>query len=307
MHTNRRAMALRGAVAAIATAALFAVVSAAPAYAADDTADSIAQFIATVAPDQGSVLSGSLSATGVEIQSGSTTVQVPTAAPSSGVIVSQADSEFSVSLPKELSLAKGEVALDGTVVYSSVDDGADAAVQVLEDGITRIQTIIGQDAMIHEFSYEFSSGYAPSLGDDGSVLVGGPDGVAVVAPAWARDANGANVPTWYQVRGDQLVQVVDTTSVTAFPVVADPAWNWYAFAYGAKFNRAETRQMASAGSATGMCSILGLWAPPVAIVCGAYGAYFFTQAGLANGQGKCVFISVVPAPLAMVYDDGDCY
>lgn len=42
--------------------------------------------------------------------------------------------------------------------------------------------------------------------------------------AWAKDANGRPVPTRYRIEGSTLVQVVDFTPGTAFPVVADPGW-----------------------------------------------------------------------------------
>lgn len=41
---------------------------------------------------------------------------------------------------------------------------------------------------------------------------------------WAKDANGAAVPTWFSVDGTTLVQHVKTNANTAFPVVADPDW-----------------------------------------------------------------------------------
>ena len=39
---------------------------------------------------------------------------------------------------------------------------------------------------------------------------------------WAKDASGALVPTHYIVQGSTLIQQVDVTSATTFPVVADP-------------------------------------------------------------------------------------
>lgn len=75
--------------------------------------------------------------------------------------------------------------------------------------------------------------YGLSL-DPGSTLVIDADGVvevldasgamtAGVAPAWAKDASGADVPTHYEVSGSTLTQVVDHSSPgIAYPVVADP-------------------------------------------------------------------------------------
>ncbi len=61
--------------------------------------------------------------------------------------------------------------------------------------------------------------------DTGEVLLLGPSNKLLTTfdPAWAKDANGAPVPTHYEIDGNTLVQVVDFTAATAFPVVADPS------------------------------------------------------------------------------------
>jgi hypothetical protein len=46
--------------------------------------------------------------------------------------------------------------------------------------------------------------------------------LAVIAPAWAKDANGKAVPTRYRTSGNTLIQDVDLSGDIAFPVVADP-------------------------------------------------------------------------------------
>lgn len=47
--------------------------------------------------------------------------------------------------------------------------------------------------------------------------------VGGVAPAWAKDANGTQVPTRYEINGSTLTQIVDHTSGGfAYPIVADP-------------------------------------------------------------------------------------
>jgi hypothetical protein len=92
--------------------------------------------------------------------------------------------------------------------------------------------------------------------------------------------------------------------MTVFPVVADPSWTWHNAAYGAKLNRAETRGIANAGSAAGACVLAERYAGPVAgTICGVYAAYLWAQAGIANGEGECIFLAVAPAPLVERYDD----
>ena len=48
-----------------------------------------------------------------------------------------------------------------------------------------------------------------------------------IQPAWAKDADGEPVDTHYEIRGNDLVQVVSFDENTRFPVVADPAMSGY--------------------------------------------------------------------------------
>lgn len=125
-----------------------------------------------------------------------------------------------------------------------------------------------------------------------------------VGEAWARDANGAEVATHYETRGNDLVQVVTPTDETAYPIVADPTWQWYSAAYGAGFSKSETRVMAASGGATALCVLVP--AGPLQIACGLAGGYWFTQASLAANANGCVFYAVVPAPLAMRWVSSQC-
>ena len=43
---------------------------------------------------------------------------------------------------------------------------------------------------------------------------------------WARDANGAEVPTHYEITGTTLTQIIDhRMEPYAYPIVADPFWD----------------------------------------------------------------------------------
>ena len=93
-----------------------------------------------------------------------------------------------------------------------------------------------------EFTYEIE-GLALLQQDDGSVLLlddaGQPAGY--VAPAWAFDANGAEVVTSYSIVGSAIVQTVaHNVAGVAYPVVADPSvrlgWRVYV-----RYSPAETK------------------------------------------------------------------
>ncbi len=144
-----------------------------------------------------------------------------------------------IGLPEKAETGDGLVAEDGSVSYAASDEGA-ASVTVITSGEgTRINTVITDASASHEYTYSLGSG-EPRLLPDGSVEIYGSEDIVddagqeatvesllgSVDAAWAVDANGEPVPTRYEVRGQDLVQIVDFTEDTAFPVVADPSLWW---------------------------------------------------------------------------------
>ncbi len=98
------------------------------------------------------------------------------------------------------------------------------------------------------YSYKLNlpTGYKPMIetnGFGGSIvaLSNAGNGVALdktntigfINPAWAVDANGNSVPTRYTVSGKTVTQTVDTSAVTAWPVVADPrvSFGWVIYVH----------------------------------------------------------------------------
>lgn len=295
-------------IATVALAVTLTAATAGTAFAAPSPDDEVASLISRVAPDQGSVLQGVEGVAGTQIAAGEMTISIPDSPADAVSIDGPRNDDFSISLPTELNLENGSTAADGTVVYNSADADSGAAVQALDDGSVRMQTVIPDAGSTHEFTYNLEGGFAPAEAEDGSMWAIGLDNAGdpaaySIETAWARDANGNDVPTRYEIRGESIVQVVTPNADTAYPIVADPRWAWYAFAYGAKFNKDETRGFASIGSVAGFCGLLGGGA---GIACGVLGAQWWAQAGIANNEGKCLFIATVPAPLGLVYDDDDC-
>ncbi|WP_251151343.1 hypothetical protein [Cellulosimicrobium sp. Marseille-Q4280] len=281
------------------------------AMAAEDPTETTAQLIADVAPNQGQVIAGTQQGGEITTGSADSLAVVPLDASQPIALGAPQNGGVQVHLPEEVSVADGKVASDGTVVYEATDGGADAAVQVLHDGSVRVQTITPDASGPHEFTYTFGAGaQLVETADGGVALVtetsDGNFSAAVLEDAWARDASGAEVASHYEIDGDALVQVIEPTSETAYPVVADPKWKWYAAAWSAKFNRSETRQLATAGGAGAMCGALGKMAPTLAVICGVYGGYIFSQASIANGNKACIAITATPPPLVFRYKDNDC-
>ncbi|MCZ4302515.1 hypothetical protein [Microbacterium oxydans] len=203
----------------------------------------------------------------------------------------------SIELPDEFDVERGQVADDGTVVYSTNDGGGDAvAVQTLADGATRIQTVIGSPSSAHEFGYRMD-GYQPYQSDTGEVIFLNEAGEYIpIAAPWATDANGDAVETRYEVRGDELFQVVVSNESTAYPVVADPTWQWLGPAWGMKLTRSETSRVRNYAAALGMCA---LFTKKIAIrACGVFGSYIVAQANIAEGEKpkSCLFFTAAPVP-----------
>lgn len=101
------------------------------------------------------------------------------------------------------------------------------------------------------------------------------------------DATGQSVDTHYEVRGQSLVQVVEPTTETAYPIVADPkvtqTW-WNTTVY---FDRSESLMIAS--GAGGVAAAAALIPEPsiskaVAAAAGLAAAY----AGIINASGSCI-------------------
>lgn len=111
----------------------------------------------------------------------------------------------------------------------------------------------------------------------------------VQAP-WAKDANGKAISTHYRVEADTLVQVVEFDDDTAFPVTADPRFDWGIVSGHAWLNREETRQTAAAVGAGGLAALpwLALVPPPFSGVLAANLVNVGAWAVTAHAQGKCL-------------------
>lgn len=144
----------------------------------------------------------------------------------------------------------GELAANGSVVYDN--DTAGQTVQVTEDGI-RISNVIksaeAPDEYLHkltlpegaklikESEYQLSredadnaktastQGQTANEDSSDSIIVVDKDNkvIAGFGEAWAKDANGKDVSTSYEIRDGALVQKVDHKQQgVQYPVVADP-------------------------------------------------------------------------------------
>ena len=82
--------------------------------------------------------------------------------------------------------------------------------ELLQSGLTEREYVI----LISELSADSNEIYI--VDDDNEV-------VAVIGEAWAKDANGKEVKTSYEINGSSLTQVVEFNKNSTFPIVADPS------------------------------------------------------------------------------------
>jgi len=281
-----------------------------PANAAEPESSQIAAVIQDVAPDQGTVVSGQSDGNVVAFNDGKSMIQVPVDSSKPITVRGQTDGEpqaFEAHLPKEIGVGDGSVAPDGTIVYGNEIGAVDAAVQVLDNGSVRVQTILQNATAPDSYTYTFGDQSTLAVGPEGEIAVLNTDGsFAMIGDAWARDAKGNEVASHYEVRGNDLIQHIDISADTQFPVVADPNWAWFNAAYGVKWNRSETKQIKDSGSIFGACGFILKRAAALGAVCGLYGIYLVNQARVAYDDGWCVFTAVAPGPVVMRYKDSVC-
>lgn len=130
---------------------------------------------------------------------------------------------ITIQLPREVDPSAAELASNGMAVYQGESEG-DPSVAV---AATR------ESAAVHVVIPDASSPMRHSYEIGGASLVARPDGsvamldtaggvIGFVDAPWAVDAAGNQVDTHYELEGDALVQVVEPTHSTQYPVVADP-------------------------------------------------------------------------------------
>lgn len=116
-------------------------------------------------------------------------------------------------------------------VDAAGSSNVDYAVTVSNAGNVRVHSIIGDKDAPEEYSYSFPGVDAIVLDAETGVaflfayIEGEPELVGGVDAPWARDANGVEVPTHFEVQGNVLTQVVEHKSGNfAYPITADPSW-----------------------------------------------------------------------------------
>lgn len=197
-----------------------------------------------------------------EVDLGTGSVHVPIAPEKGVTLTDESGQDVRISLPYAAQAGQAKALDRGGVTYPG--DQSATSVIVGEVGVQMITTIRGVDApTTYPYDLSLDSGQSIQLADGGAEVVNADGSVAfVVAPAWAKDANGRDVPTHFEVAGSVLTQVVDHPSAEnlAYPVVADPLvlpfWAWKCLA-GLGIRSSDIIKIATMGSLNSVAAAFG--------------------------------------------------
>ena len=156
-------------------------------------------------------------------------VHIDTASVPEGQVVVQ---EGIVSAPSGDAEQSFSMSIDGSsltgvgVAAATVEDGVGVAVTDEGDGAFRALFHIETSDSPTEYRFDVDAAFELIPLEDGGITVRTADGdlAGTIAPPWAVDRNGVEVPTDYTIVGNTVIQRVHPTASTAFPVVADPFW-----------------------------------------------------------------------------------
>lgn len=254
---------------------------------AETGADDIAAQVAAAAPTAEIVQPAEVSGNFVAV-SDDVTVEFPNGGNGHLSFTAPAIADLELSLPPEAVVGTGSVARDGTVAYSDAGGGASVAVQALDDGAVRIQTVSHDAEASTTFTYTFGEHVVLKPNHDGSVAItevtprGSVVTYGLIEAPWATDAAGAVVATRYEVDGNVLTQSITTDATTTYPVVADPKLTFGTRIYWA-LTRTEQLYFGSMGAwaaAAYLCAqTAGLSCAATAAAATAIGLYLSDRGG----------------------------
>lgn len=162
----------------------------------------------------------------VRFNDGTTSIEVPWEA-RDGISIQSTSGSISVELPFASSAVRAEKLADGLVAFDNLN-GTFTVPVVKADGSVAVTSILKSADSANRFEYRFGLPKGVRLVlDSVSGAVDAIDGqgrwFAGVAKPWARDSRGADVPTHFELKGNVLIQSVDSHSKNfSYPIVADP-------------------------------------------------------------------------------------
>ena len=135
-----------------------------------------------------------------------------------------------------LSLAIKDVDWASTQVGDTqfrVNDGPTGHVIASASGFTIERSIANDTQLVQSYLLSVESNAHLDVIADGFLLVDDSGARGTLSMPWAKDARGASQPTHFELRGSELLQIVEPLPSAVYPLIADPQWG-YAFTYTTK-------------------------------------------------------------------------
>lgn len=195
----------------------------------------------------------------------------------------------------------------GTAVLAG--DEVDFVVRGTDDGAQILAVAQDRDGLVQRYSF---AGKYLELVKDGAVVVRDGDmygePVALIEPAWAKDATGRRLASRFSIDGDTLIQTTTESASTRYPVVADPRIRSAWYGWSVDFTKYETsrisRSTAICVAVTGIIAVGGgIIAAALGAACGALTVF----ADIAVENGKCVSVKIFHGGYAGVPWMTKCY
>lgn len=196
--------------------------------AAEEAAVAAAQAVDDIVPTE-DVVAPVADSDGLVVNTGEATVTVSTDADAPIEFDSSTGESFSFTMPELAAPTDPVVSEDGTIAFGDEESAVSTSVQALDDGGVRAMVVLNDASAPSQYRFDIAvepGQHLEVFGDGSAGIVDANGAVSVpIGAAWAADAAGVAVPTFYTVEGNTLVQNIDHSSdAVSYPVVADPCW-----------------------------------------------------------------------------------
>lgn len=208
----------------VAGALVSGLLVATPAYAAEDLESRVESALAAV-PSEYALFEDLAGSGTASRSSGDVLADIPDVAADGIGLTSDLGQELTIGLPFA-DAASDRVDLNGGGAAYDNGNGSVTVPLRKTDGSVQIATVIENAQAPSEYRYELGvpAGSRIEQTEGGALIVWSEADtpLGIVAEPWAVDAAGNNVATHYSVDGTALIQTVDHSEGTLYPVVADP-------------------------------------------------------------------------------------
>ena len=148
-----------------------------------------------------------------------------------GILLKDSDANVNLNIQVEDIDFRAPKIIDNSIVYESKTDDVLLGVDVMDGGVRQTFILKNPDAE-KTFAINYNAknigylnfAYMEDGTTDGSVVIYDKNGeiIAGIEAPWAKDKNGNDVKTHYEINGTELIQVVEPEEENEYPIIADP-------------------------------------------------------------------------------------